>query len=52
MNIGIAKLIQTLITIGAQWSPLELENMNKGMATLIHTVITIGAHWSSLELQI
>ena len=79
MNKGIAKLIQTLITIKAysnplesigvlvleryklrwdpltieaNWSSLELENMKTGMAKLIHMVITIGAHWSPLELQI
>ena len=40
------------LTIGAHWSPLELENMNIGMAKLIHMVITIGARWSPLELQI
>ena len=40
------------LTIGAHWSPLELENMKTGMAKLIQTVITIGAHWSPLELEI
>ena len=31
-NIGMAKLIKTVLTIGAHWSQLELENMNIGMA--------------------
>ena len=51
-DIGMAELIQTVITIGAHWSPLELENMKIGMAKLSQMVITIGAHWSPLELHI
>ena len=52
MNIGMAKLIQKVLTIRAHWSPLELEIMNIGMAKLIQKVLTIRAHLSPLELQI
>ena len=52
MDIGMAEQIETVITIGAHWSPLELEIENIGMAKLIQTVLTIGAHWCPLELHI
>ena len=42
-DISIAELIQTAITIGAHWIPLELEIMNIGIAKLHRTLITIGA---------
>ena len=37
-----AKLIQIMITIGAHWSPLELEIEKRGSAELIQIMITIG----------
>ena len=51
-SIGVAYLEGHMLswdrlTIGAHWSPLELENIIIGMA-----VITIGAHWSPLELLV
>ena len=49
---GMAELIQTVISIGAHWSQLELEIENIGMIKLIQTVLTIGAHWFPLELHI
>ena len=56
-SIGVAYLEWHMLswdwlTIGAHWSPLELEIEDIGMAELIQTVITIGAHWSPLELEI
>ena len=41
-----------VITIGAHWSPLELEIEKRYIAELIQMVLTIGAHWSPLELEI
>ena len=41
-----------VLTIGAHWTPLELEIAKTDMAEQIHVVITIGAHWSPLELKI
>ena len=41
-----------VITIGAHWSPLELEIAKRDNAELIQMVITIGAHWSPMELEI
>ena len=36
-----------LDTIGAHWSPLELDIMRRDNAELIHVVITIEINWSS-----
>ena len=44
-----AELTRMVITIGAHWSPLELEIAKGDNAELIQMVITIGAHWSLLE---
>ena len=52
MNIGMAKLIQTVLTSGDHWSSLELQIMNIGMTKLIQMMPTIRAHWSQFELQI
>ena len=52
MNIGMAKLIQTAITIGAHWSPLELEIEDEDDNDLIKKLLAIGAHWSPFELEI
>ena len=41
-----------VLTIGAHWSPLELEIVKRDMSELIQMVLTIGAHWSPLELEI
>ena len=41
-----------VLTIGAHWSPLELEILKRAMAELIQMVLSIGAHWSPLELEI
>ena len=39
-----------VFTIGAQWSPLELEIVDEGKSNLIKKLLSIGAHWSPLEL--
>jgi hypothetical protein len=49
---GNAELILIVITIGAHWSPLELEIEKRDDAELILMLITIRAHWSPLELEI
>jgi hypothetical protein len=41
-----------VLSIGAHWSPLELEIEKKVLAKLSQLVLTIGAHWSPLELEI
>ena len=41
-----SKLTLMVITIGAHWSPLELEIEKRDNDELIQMVITIGAHWS------
>ena len=41
-----------VITIGAHWSPLELEIEKEAKAELNQMVIFIGALWSPLELEI
>ena len=41
-----------VLTIGAHWSPLELEIKKKVKGELKQVVLTIGAHWSPLELEI
>ena len=47
-----AELMLMLISIGAHWSPFELEIVKRDKAELIQMVISIGAHWSPLELEI
>ena len=47
-----SQLIQVVITIGAHWSPLELEIEKRDNPELILMVITIGAHWSPMDLEI
>jgi hypothetical protein len=42
-------MIQMVLTIGAHWSPLELEIKKRDYAELIQMVISFGAHWSPLE---
>ena len=41
-----------VITIGAQWSQLELEIVKRDNAELIQMLVPIGDHWSPLELEI
>ena len=48
----MSELIQIMLTVGAHWSPLELEIEKRDMAELIQMVLTIGAQWSPLELTI
>ena len=39
-------LIKVLLTIGAHWSPLELEIEDEDDNNLIKKLLSIGAHWS------
>ena len=41
-----------MLTIGAHWSPLELEIVDDEDNNLFMLLVTIGAHWSPLELKI
>ena len=41
-----------MFTIGAHWSPLELEIVDEGKSNMIKKFLSIGAHWSPLELEI
>ena len=45
-------LDRVVFTIGAHWSPLELEIVDEGKINLIKKLLTSGAHWSPLELEI
>ena len=40
-----------MFTIGAHWSPLELEIVDEGKSNLIKKLVTIGEHWSPFELE-
>ena len=42
----LVELIQMVLTIGAHWSPLELELEKRDLAELIQMLLTIGVHWS------
>ena len=45
-------ILDTVVfTIGAHWSPLELEIVDEGKINLIKKLLTIGDHWSPLELE-
>ena len=35
-----------MLTIGAHWSPLELEIVDDDKNNLIKVLLTIGVHWS------
>ena len=58
LSIGVGEfrwdqhfLDRMVFTIGAHWSPLELEIVDEGKSNLIKKLLTIGAHWNPLELE-
>ena len=44
-------LIKKVFSIGAHWSPLELEIVDERKSILIKKLLSIGAHWSPFELE-